>query len=846
MALHRKNTYFYSLKIAYTYLVNIDTPTIPLSSLPEGQEAIIVKVQGHGSFRRRIGEMGFVRGKKVSLVKTAPMLDPIEYSIMGYKVALRRSEAEHIEVSPITDEYADDKTSSPTIEDSTVTHTHPNRFYHDATHTIHVALVGNPNCGKTSIYNHLTGSRDRVGNYSGVTVDVRTSTTTYKGYTIHISDLPGTYSLTEYSPEELYVRHHIVENMPDVVINVTDASNVERNLFLTTELIDMDLKVVMALNMYDELERSNTTLDYTSLGSMIGIPIIPTSAREGSGMGDLLDRVIAAFENNEPSMRHVHINYGQDIEKAIHLIQKEVRPLKDLMAHYSARYIAIKLLEGDCHIKSLIENEENYQTINSIVTSSVQTIESAYDESVTGVITDAKYGFIAGALSETMKRNTHMRGRKMRDLDALLTHKWLGFPIFFGIMFVMFEATFSLGAYPMQWMESGIEWFTGILNSSLPDSELKSLIVDGIINGVGGVIIFLPNILILFFFISLMEDTGYLARAAFIMDRMMHRIGLHGKSFIPLLMGFGCNVPAIMATRTLESKKDRILTMLIIPFTSCSARLPVYILLIAAFFPHNGAIILFGIYALGIAVGIFSSLILKRLFFNHSEAPFVMELPPYRIPTMRSVVRHMWEKGIQYLRKMGTVILFASVLIWAASHYPTHIEYSRNFDVEIASINNDLHLDDNTKDSLITRIELERAAEHQEKSYMGRIGKAIEPVIAPLGFNWQAGCALLTGFAAKEVVVSTLAVLSHSPEEDLTTSLKDIKYTQGEKTGENVFSPLVALSFMVFILLYFPCTATIAAIGREAGWRWAAFAAIYTTSLAYIFSLLIYQIGSLF
>ena len=824
--------------------MNIDKPSIALSSLTASQEAVIVKVQGHGAFRRRIGEMGFVRGQKVSVIKTAPMLDPIEYSIMGYKVALRRAEAEHIEVSLLTDDDNYDTTTTLS-QDSTSTHIHPNRFYHDATHTIHVALVGNPNCGKTSIYNTLTGSRDRVGNYSGVTVDVRTATTTYKGYTIHISDLPGTYSLTEYSPEELYVRHHIVENMPDVVVNVTDASNIERNLFLTTELIDMDLKVVMALNMYDELERSHTTLDYNTLGSMIGIPIIPTSAREGSGMESLLDTIIAAFENNEPSLRHVHINYGQDIEKSIHLIQKEVRPLQDLMAHYSARYVAIKLLEDDQRIKSLVEKEKNYPIISSIVNSSIQTISRTYDESVTGVITDAKYGFIAGALSETMKRNTHMRGRKVRDLDTILTHKWLGFPIFFAIMFVMFEATFSLGAYPMQWIESGIEWIGSILNSSMSDSLFKSLLIDGVINGVGGVIVFLPNILILYFFMSLMEDTGYLSRAAFIMDRMMHRIGLHGKSFIPLLMGFGCNVPAIMATRTLESRKDRILTMLIIPFTSCSARLPVYILLVSAFFPHHGALVLFGIYTLGIIVGIISSLILKKIFFSRSEAPFVMELPPYRIPSMRSVARHMWEKATQYLRKMGTVILFASVLIWAASYFPIQTEYSRDYDSEITAINNDSNIPDNVKDSLISRVEIAHMAERHENSYMGRIGHAIEPVIAPLGFNWQVGCALLTGFAAKEVVVSTLAVLAHSPEEDLSTSLRELKYTQGAKKGENVFSPLVALSLMVFILLYFPCTATITAIGREAGWRWAIFSAIYTTSIAYILSLAIYQIGKL-
>ncbi|MDD4820115.1 MAG: ferrous iron transport protein B [Flavobacteriales bacterium] len=831
-----------------------DDITTPLSALQTGQKGIIVKVQGHGAFRRRITEMGFVKGQIITVIKCAPMMDPVEYQIMGYKVALRHAEADHVEVSVLEENISDadkakeEKTpenAESKTPDVTFSHYHHNRFYHEATHTINVALVGNPNCGKTSLFNAISGSHRRVGNYSGVTVDVKTSSLRYKDYTINISDLPGTYSLTEYSPEELYVRHHIVEQMPDVVINVVDATNLERNLYLTTGLIDMDLKVVMALNMYDELLKSNISFDYKALGSMIGIPIIPTSAREGKGTYDLLDKIIDVFNNNEPTVRHVHISYGSDIENAIHHLQKEIRPLKDLMAHYSARYVSVKMLEGDKDIVSVLKPFDNFPKIEHIAQNTAHRIEESFGESVSDTIADAKYGFIAGALSETLTKKDEHSGQKRKDLDAFITNKWLGFPIFMAIMLAMFQATFTLGAYPADWIGNGVEALSSFLGNTLPDSGVKDLLLNGIINGVGGVIVFLPNILILFFFISLMEDTGYMARAAFIMDRMMHKIGLHGKSFIPILMGFGCNVPAIMATRTLESRKDRILTMLIIPFTSCSARLPVYVLLIGAFFPNKSGLVLFSVYIIGIIVAVLTSLALKRIFFNKTEAPFVMELPPYRVPTFYSVARHMWDKGMQYLKKMGTIILLASVVIWAAGNYPVNVEYSRDFDQEKETVIAQNDISQEKKDSLVAHLDALQSAEHQEKSYIGQVGHALEPIISPLGFNWQIGVSLLTGFAAKEIVVSTMAVLAQGDEDNLGERLKTQKYTSGEKEGELVYSPLTAFTLMVFILLYFPCIATIAAIGREAGWRWAVFTALYTTSMAYFVAWIVYNIGTL-
>ena len=812
-----------------------------LSELKTSEEGVITKVFGHGSFRNRITEMGFVRGKTVRVIKNAPLSDPIEYEIMGYRIALRKSEAELIEVSlPSGGTAGSGLPSGGTFRDESV-----NRFQHVTGRTINVALVGNPNSGKTSLFNVASGSHERVGNYSGVTVDAKQAVFRQDGYTFNLFDLPGTYSITEYTPEELYVRRHILDAMPDVVINVLDASNLERNLFLTTQLIDMDLKVVIALNMYDELEKSGLKLDYRNLGRMIGIPIVPTVASRGEGIRELFKTVIDVFEDNEPIVRHIHINYGKDIEHSIRLLQDEIWKNTDLVARYSSRYLAIKLLCNDKNGYEVVEPAANFAEISAVAEHERQKLERQYKDCVETIITDAKFGFIAGALEETCQGINLRKNRPDDRVDRIMTHKVWGLPIFLLIMWIMFQTTFSLGGVPAGWLETGVEWLGDFIGGIMREGPLRELIVNGIISGVGGVIVFLPNILILFFFISLMEDTGYMARAAFIMDKLMHKIGLHGKSFIPLLMGFGCNVPAIMATRTLESRKDRLMTMLIIPFMSCSARLPVYVLLISAFFPSNQGLVLFSIYLIGILIAIGSSILFKKLLFAKAEAPFVMELPPYRIPTTRNVVRHMWSKGSQYLRKMGTVILAASIIIWALGYYPRNVEYSVDYDrvaAEIASSG----LSPEDEQAKLQELNDIRHAEHQKQSYIGKIGRFIEPAIRPLGFDWQIGISLFSGLAAKEIVVSTMAVLSNSGDDDasLAENLQKQVYTQGDKAGQPVYSPLVAYTLMLFILLYVPCIAAIVAIRREAGRKWAALSVVYSTGLSWLLSFVVYQIGS--
>ena len=819
-----------------------------LSDVKTGNEAIITKVLGHGAFRKRITEMGFVKGEKVRVIKNAPLQDPVEYEIMGYYVSLRRSEAELVEVISIEEavSLAEIKFEG-TIDEEILKVSALKKGK-----VINVALVGNPNCGKTTLFNHASGSHERVGNYSGVTVDAKEAILKKEGYTFKIVDLPGTYSITEYSPEELYVRTHITEKMPDIVINVVDASNLKRNLFLTTQLIDMNIKVVIALNMYDELEKKKVVFDYQRLGKMIGIPIIPTVASKGKGVDELFSKLIDVYEDRDPSVRHVHINYGSLIEDAVHEIQDEIWKNPAITDKLSSRYVAIKLLETDKTTQGQLEGLANYQTIKEKTARAIALLEKEYGERSETIITDAKYGFIDGALKETLQESKKDRYVIKRELDDLLTHKYWGFPIFLFLMWFMFQATFTLGSYPMEWIDSGINFLKIGLQSSMSNGALRDMLVDGILGGVGGVIIFLPNIMILFFFISLMEDSGYMARASFIMDKLMHKIGLHGKSFIPLVMGFGCNVPAIMATRTLDNKKDRILTMIITPFMSCSARLPVYVLLISAIFPAYQGLVLFSIYLIGIVLAIVTALIMKRVAFSKKEVPFVMELPPYRIPTFKSTSLHMWHKGQQYLKKMGNVILLASILIWALGYFPRDVQYSTDYAQQIASVQSNAEISNEIKEQKVKTLKLDQESERQEKSYIGQFGHAIEPVISPLGFDWKMGVSILTGLAAKEIVVSTMGILyqadmvadEHSGT--LKQNLQKQTHNSGKLIGKKVFTPLVTFGFMLFILIYFPCVAVIAAIKKEANWGWAIFTMVYTTVIAWVIALATFQIGSLF
>jgi ferrous iron transport protein B len=818
-----------------------------LSDLPTGGRGVIVHVLGQGAFRKRISEMGFVKGQEVKVVKNAPLRDPVEYEIMGYKVSLRRSEAGLVEV--VSPEEAG-RLSGGKFE-GTIDEHRPKLSGQTKGKTISVALVGNPNCGKTTLFNYASGSKERVGNYAGVTIDAKEARFRQGDYNFLIADLPGTYSITEYSPEELYVRSYIVEKRPDVVVNVVDASNLERNLFLTTQLIDMNIKVVIALNMYDELEQKDVRFDYKRLGEMIGIPIIPTVASKGKGLNELFRRIIEVYEERDPVVRHVHINYGPEIEKSINSMQAEIRKFPQIRQTYSTRFLAIKLLEGDRNTLDLMRETPVFAAVKEIRDKEIRRLEQIFNDNSETLIADAKYGFIAGALKETYKSGPQVRRDQSREIDKILTHKIWGFPIFIFFIWLTFQGTFSLGAYPMDWMDAGIAWLGGQIGNIMPDGALKDLIVDGVIGGVGGVIVFLPNILILFFFISLMEDSGYMARAAFIMDKLMHKMGLHGKSFIPLIMGFGCNVPAVMATRTLDNRNDRLLTMLIIPFMSCSARLPVYVLLISAFFVSYQGAILFLIYAIGILMAVLMGLFFKKTLFAKKEVPFVMELPPYRMPTLRNTTVHMWHKGQQYLRKMGTVILFASIIIWAMGYYPRHVEFSKDYDLLLMQVETNTNLSPEEKASRAEQIELAKEEERQEKSYIGMMGRFIEPVIRPLGFDWKIGMSIITGMAAKEIVVSSMGVLYNASLEadensqSLKEKLREQTFSHGPRVGQKVFSPLVAFSLMVFVLIYFPCIAVVAAIRKEANWKWAIFTTAYTTAIAWIAALGIYQIGSL-
>lgn len=746
----------------------------------------------------------------------APLRDPIKYRIMGYEVSLRRSEAAMVEVITIEEARAQRIDSgvevSPNDDDI-------EQLINAKFREINVALVGNPNSGKTSIFNALSGGREHVGNYSGVTVDAKQGSCQYKGYKINITDLPGTYALSAYTPEEMYVRQHLMEKMPDVVINAVVASNLERNLFLTTELIDLNPKMVVALNMYDELTRSGSTLDYEQLGAMIGVPMVPVVARESKGLNELLDEVILTYENENPKVRHIHIRYSSTLENEIDsLAQLMKQNVDELPKCFPPRYWALKMLEGDSGVVKSLKDAEHYADWQLRSEKAAARIKADLGEDVESAVTNEKYGFIEGALAETYKISSVDYNQRTSLIDRIVTHKYFGIPIFMLLMFIMFWSTFTLGAYPQEWIELGFEWLGEVVGAMMSEGPLRDLIVNGIIGGVGSVAVFLPNILILYLFISLMEDSGYMARAAFIMDKLMHLAGLHGKSFIPLVMGFGCNVPAIMATRTIESRSSRLITILINPFMSCSARLPVFILLAGTFFPERAGLALFGIYIFGGVMAVLTARILRRFMFGEDETPFVMELPPYRIPTLKATLRHMWDRSEQYLKKIGGLILVAAVIIWFLSYYPR------------------------VDTSVVTPENIEATTMAQsENSYLGRIGKVCEPVMKPLGLDWRASVALLSGAAAKEIVVSTLGVLySVDDAESDGASLSAHLIASGN------YSRAAALAMMIFVLLYFPCIATVAAIAQEAGgWRWALFSVVYNTLLAWVVAFAAFHVGTL-
>ena len=804
-----------------------------LSDLKTGEEGVIVKILGHGSFRKRMMEMGFVRGKRIQVEQNAPLRDPIKYKIMGYDISLRRAEASLIEV--VKGEHAEEMLSVdvPLLREEECDRVN---VFDTQRRIINVALIGNPNCGKTSLFNYASGAKEHVGNYSGVTVDAKTGRMEYEGYSFNIVDLPGTYSLSAYSPEELYVRRYLHDEVPDVIINVADASNLERNLYLTTELIDMDRSMIIALNMYDELERSKVVFDHESLSRMIGVPMVPTVSKNGRGVKELFDTVIEVYEGRNEVVRHVHIGFSKDIEEAVKLIQKALKSEAELDMHFSARYLSIKFLEKDREVDAMLRKLPNYDKIATLRDSLVEKIEELHQEDMPTIIANTKYGFVSGALRETLHAEEKEEAKTTALIDSVVTGKLFGFPIFIFLMWLMFWATFEIGQYPMDWIESCVGWISEMIGTYMPDGPLKDLIVDGVIGGVGGVIVFLPNILILYAFISFMEDSGYMARAAFIMDKIMHKIGLHGKSFIPLVMGFGCNVPAIIATRTIESQSSRLITILINPFISCGARLPIYLLLIGVFFPNHASVALLSLYALGVIVAIVTAKLLRKFHYKRDETPFVMELPPYRIPTLKATMRHMWAKGQQYLKKMGGIILVASLAIWLLSYFPRpnteDIEQTRS-ELAAAGINPE------TMD-----VETVSATEN---SYLGRLGKFIQPVFEPLGFNWKMSVALLSGTVAKETVVSTIGVLYSGDSEAGEAVLSERITAENPQTGHPDFTPLVAACFMIFVLIYVPCIATVTAVVKETGsWKYGAFTIVYNTFVAWLLAFIVYQVGTLF
>jgi ferrous iron transport protein B len=798
--------------------------------------------------------MGFVQGVEVYVLKNAPFRDPIEYQILGYNISLRRSEAALIEVADA------DEQDQPSIKyHGTLSFEKSHQKLAITDRTINIVFVGNPNAGKTSLFNALTGRQEHVGNYSGVTIDAKKATIKRKNYVIHVTDLPGTYSLSPNSPDEIFVRDHILKEHPDVVINVVDASNLERNLYLTCQLIDMDVQVVLALNMWDELEKSGDQFNLNQFAKITGIPVVPTVGTKQIGLDNLLDKIIEVAENTEPTQRHVHINYGNDIEQSVNKLQQQIWKADNYVREFSSRYFALRLLENDEHTKKNIQYLSNAQELIQTAELEIKRLENLLNENSQTLITNARYGFIHGALKETYKKKSQEKKvSKSERIDRLLTGKYTSFPIFLLVLWVMFQSTFLLGQYPADWIEAGVNWFGNLLGNLLNAGPVRDLLVNGVIGGVGGVLVFLPNIVILFLFISLMEDTGYMARVAFIMDKLMHLIGLHGKSFIPLIMGFGCNVPAIMSTRTLENRGDRLLTILIIPFMSCSARLPVYILIAGAIFPENAGTVIFGLYLFGIVVSIFTAILLKKTMFRTKEAPFVMELPPYRIPTAKSTVRHMWNKANEYLKKMGGVILWASVIVWFLSYFPRNNDNIKQFEKQrllaeqqIASTH---EMPSAVVDSLtieVSELNSKIHIEQQYNSYLGQLGRFIEPVIRPIGFDWKIGVSLLSGVIAKEIVISTLGVLYASEDTDndqsLRTAIQNQTHNQGALKGQKIYTKPVTLALLVFVLIYIPCIAVIAAIRKESGkWKWSLFNIAYATTLAWIFAFLVSKIGGFF
>jgi len=814
---------------------------VRLSELKARERGLIQKIDGDDNFRKRIAELGFVTGIIVKSVRKAPFEDPGAYLVKGTQISLRNSESSRIYLSLRSDQ--DKHEGLPSYQNSNGAKDSKKLPSSDRTE-ITVALVGNPNCGKTSVFNFASNSREKVANYSGVTVTMHEATVNFKGYRFRLIDLPGTYSLSALSPEEEYVRDYLIRESPEIVVNVVDATSLERNLYLTTQLIDMNINVILALNMYDEFRNKRDYLKYNKLAGMLGIPIVPTEAKKGVGIDKLFEKIIDVIGQRDKTLRQVDIPFSAEIEQAIMILGERLDDLyeSDEIPAYLRRYYAIRLLEGDYGLLDKIGTDDKKKELIQETSHRIEHIDSLFIESTSNLITEERYGFIEGALRETLITSGQKRNDISHRLDNLLTHNILSLPLFFGIIFLVFYLTFSIGGYPVSWLGNLFDLVNVGIGKMMPAGMLRDLIVQGVIPGVGAVAVFLPNIIILFLFISFMEDSGYMARTAFIIDKIMHKAGLHGKSFIPLLIGFGCNVPAIMATRTIEDKRNRLLTMMIIPFMSCSARLPIYVLFISAFFPVWKPLVLFSLYMTGIIMAWVTAILFGKLLFKKAETPFVMELPPYRLPTPKAIFQHMLFKTYYFIKKMGGVILLASVVIWALGYFP-----AGNDSIEKNTTKVSLNASEVTSENeaaTVNEVSTVNKVSHRiETSYIGKLGKLIQPVFQPLGFDWKMSISVLTGLPAKEIIISTIGVLYHSESgsggKNMVMALRETETWKDRPM-------LRAFSYMVFILLYFPCIGTLTVMRKESGSiLWPMIILGYTTLVAWVTSFLIFQLGSL-
>ncbi len=706
-----------------------------------------------------------------------------------------------------------------------------------------VAFAGNPNTGKSTIFNQITGGKQKIGNYPGVTIEKKEGAFSYQDYNINVVDLPGIYSLSAFSPEEIVARNFILEERPDIVIDIVDSSNVERNLYLTVQIMELNVPVILVFNMSDEAVKRGLDIDTRKLSEIFGVPIITTVGHKGKGIIELKEKIVEIAKTyTQSAPKEIALDYGPEINESIEKLIPILEKSQELVKKYPPKWLALKLLENDTNIINIVksyfsESSELFETLSN----ATKRITEIYGDDPSAVIAERRYGFISGAVTQAVQYNVEKRHDMSDKIDKVLTNRLFGIPIFFLMMYLTFWFTFTVGEAPMGWIENFFSFIGNTINNIWPaDNLLKSLVVDGIIGGVGAVIVFLPNIILLFLAIGILEYSGYMSRAAFVIDKIMHKVGLHGKSFIPMLIGFGCNVPGIMATKTLGNTRERFLTIMVLPLMSCGARLPIYLLIIPIFFPESmHAPILWSIYFIGIILALVIAKILKTIFFKGESSPFVMELPPYRVPTLKSILFYIWDKSYMYIRKAGTIILAVSIILWFLSAFPRTTEYSMDYSKAISELQTNDQFSEVAKQRKISELENSRAYEETKNSYMGKIGETLEPVFAPLGFDWKITTAILGALAAKEVFVSQLGIINKVG--DVSEDSESLRSKIRQQ-----YSPLIGFCIMLWALISAPCIATFAITKQETGsWKFAAYQFFGLTALAYVITLFVYQIGRL-